>query len=272
MKKRLIKAASELFPDQFAHLAFRQITNPQVKKLRPHELEVLQQATQGTITYKGYQIKTYVWNVKGTDEILLIHGWEGQAGNFADIILHLIHQDFKIYAFDGPSHGFSSKGPTSLFEFTIMAGTMMEEFSVNKLISHSFGSVPVTYSLMTNPDLRLEKYVLLTTPDKFTERIDQVSSQIGFSESTKNKLIQLIESETKMNISQMNVSEFVKNIQVDQALIMHDVNDKVIPISQAKNVHLHWAQSVFQEITGTGHFRILRDEKVIKQILRFLNE
>jgi pimeloyl-ACP methyl ester carboxylesterase len=272
MKKKLIKAASELFPDQFAHLAFQQITNPQVKKLRPHELEVLKQARQETICYKEYRIQTYVWNEHASgDEVLLIHGWEGQAGNFADIVVKLVQQNYKVFAFDGPSHGFSSKAATSLFEYTIMAGTMIEEYGVKHLVSHSFGSVPVTYSLMTNPDLHLEKYVLLTTPDKFTERIDQVSAKIGFSENTKSKLVQLIEKETKMKIADMNVSEFVKKIRVDQALILHDINDKVIPIGQARNVHCHWPQSIFKEIAGTGHFRILRDKKVIDEVVRFLN-
>lgn len=272
MKKQLIKAASELFPEQFAQLAFQQITNPQVKKLRPHELEVLQRARQETITYKGYRIQTYVWNEQGHgNEVLLIHGWEGQAGNFADVVEQLVQQDCKVYAFDGPSHGFSSKAPTSLFEYTIMAGSMIKEYGVKHLVSHSFGSVPVTYSLMTNPALHLEKYVLLTTPDKFTERIDQVSAKVGFSESTKTKLVQLIEKETNMKIAELNVSEFVKKIRVDQALILHDINDKVIPISQARNVHQHWSQSTFKEVTGTGHFRILRDAKVIDEVVSFLN-
>ena len=271
MKKQLIKAASELFPEQFAQLAFQQITNPQVKKLRPHELEVLQRAKQKTIVYKKYRIQTYLWNENATgDEVLLIHGWEGQAGNFADIVEVLVENNCKVYAFDGPSHGFSSKAPTSLFEFTLMAGTMMQDYAVKKVISHSFGSVPVTYSLMANPELRLEKYVLLTTPDKFTERIEQVSSRVGFSDSTKFKLIELIEKETRMKIAELNVSEFVKKIQVDQAMILHDVNDKVIPISQARNVHQNWPNSIFKEITGTGHFRILRDDKVISQLVDFL--
>ena len=137
MKKKLIKAASELFPDQFAYLAFQQITNPQVKKLRPYELEVLQQARQDTIAYKEYQIRTYAWNEQSNgSEVLLIHGWEGQAGNFADIIERLVQHDCKVYAFDGPSHGFSSKAPTSLFEYTIMAGNMIENYGVKQQVSH----------------------------------------------------------------------------------------------------------------------------------------
>jgi len=270
MKKKLIKAASELFPEHFAQLAFQQITNPQVKKLRPHELEVLQRARQATISYKGYRIRTYTWNEQGHGkELLLIHGWEGQAGNFADIVERLVAKDFRVYAFDGPSHGFSSKAPTSLFEYTLMAGTIIEEYGIKNLISHSFGSVPVTYSLMTNPGLHLKKYVLLTTPDKFTERIDQVSAKVGFSESTKIKLVQLIEKETNMKIAELNVSEFIKKIRVDNALILHDVNDKVIPISQARHVHHQWPGSIFKEVSGTGHFRILRNDKVIDEVVRF---
>ena len=67
------------------------------------------------------------------------------------------------------------------------------------------------------------------------------------------------------------MSEFVKSINVKKSLIIHDVNDKVIPISRSKNVHQNWTKSEFMEIEGTGHFRILRTEKVIDKVIDYLN-
>ena len=45
------------------------------------------------------------------------------------------------------------------------------------------------YTLFENPDIHIDKYLLLTTPDRFIERIDDVSASIGITEKVKNLLI-----------------------------------------------------------------------------------
>lgn len=271
MNKTIIRTISALFPNQVVKFAYKMLTNPQVKKLRAHEIEVLDKSEKEIFQFKGFDIQTYNWK-GGKDSVLLIHGWEGQAGNFADLIEKLQAQNYTIYAFDGPSHGFSSKGKTSLFEFTELVGIFIEKFGVKKLVSHSFGGVATTFALFNNQHLHIDKYVLLTTPDKFSERIDDVSEAIGISEKVKNKLIQHIEKETDLDVNSLNVCDFVKVINVDKALIIHDKNDKVLPIHRSKNVYQNWKNCDFMEIEGTGHFKILRTDFVLDKVLSFLQE
>ena len=270
MKKSLVRIASYLFPNQITSFAYKQLTNPQVRKLRPNEVGVLDKSDQETYAFKSFQIRLYTWP-GGAKKILLIHGWEGQAGNFSDLIEALLGDGYTVYAFDAPSHGYSSKGSTSLFEFTELVGLLIRKYAVKNLLSHSFGGVATTYALFTNLDLQIDKYVLLTTPDKFTERIDDVSEMVGISDSVKNRLIARLENETQMDVNILNVSEFVKSIQVKKALIIHDTNDTVIPISRSKNVHQNWSISEFKEIEGTGHFRILSAPEVIDDVIRYLD-
>jgi len=269
MKKKVINIVSNLFPSYFTKLAYDKLANPQVRKLRENEMEVLNKAKTGNFVFNNFNIRTYEWGEEG-DKILLIHGWEGQAGNFSDLIEKLLINGFKVIAFDGPSHGFSSKGETSLLEFSELVGTLIKEYNVTKLMSHSFGGVATTYALYNDPTIEIEKYVLLTTPDKFSERIEDIIKQNGISDKVKIKLIEKLESENGFKVNSLNVSSFVKEIKVDQSLIIHDKKDKVIPISQSRNVHNNWEKSEFEEIEGTGHFRILRTEKVINRVIKFL--
>lgn len=271
MRKTIIKTLSILLPNQVANFAYKQLTNPQIKKLRPHEIEVLDKAKKDFFIFKGFDIQTYIWK-GGEKKVLLIHGWEGQAGNFADLVAELIAKNYTVYSFDGPSHGFSSKGKTSLFEFTELVGILIKKWNITKLVSHSFGGVATTYALSTNLDINIEKYVLLTTPDKFSERIEDVSKQVGITEKVKNKLIKRLEKETSFDINDLNVSEFVKTINVEKAFIIHDKKDKIIPIHRSKNVHQNWKNCEFHEIEGTGHFRILRTKMVIDKTIHFLEE
>jgi pimeloyl-ACP methyl ester carboxylesterase len=269
MKKALVNFISKILPNLVVSFAYNQLTNPQVKKLRANELVTLDTSEKEILKFAGFDIQLYTWK-GGEDAVLLIHGWEGQAGNFSDVIEALLKKNFTVYAFDGPSHGFSSKGETSLFEFTELVGIIIRKFKVKKLISHSFGGVATTYALQQNKDLAINKYLLLTVPNRFLERINDVSEFIGITENVKNKLIARLEKETNQDISLLNVSDFVQNLDVKKALIIHDKNDTVIPIIRAKKVHENWKNSDLMEIEGTGHFRILRTEHVIEKSINFL--
>jgi len=270
MKKKLVRIISNLFPNIITSFAYNKLTNPQVRKLRPNEMVILEKADKEKYKFKDFEIQLYTWR-GGNKKVLLIHGWEGQAGNFSDLIEELLINDYTVYSFDAPSHGFSSKGNTSLFEFTELVGLLIRKNEIRNLVSHSFGGVATTYALFNNLDLQIDKYVLLTTPDKFVKRIDDVSEMVGISKKVKNRLIDRLEKETKLDVKTLNVSEFVKLIKVKKSLIIHDKKDKVIPIARSRNVHQNWSASEFKEIEGTGHFRILRTKKVIDEVINYLN-
>lgn len=268
MKKAIVKIISTLFPNQVVSFAYQKLTNPQLKKLRQNELLVLEKSEKETFKFQDFDIQLYTWQ-GGSKKILLVHGWEGQAGNFADIIEKLLEKNYTVHAFDAPSHGFSSKGRTSLFEFTELVGVLIRKYDVKKLLSHSFGGVAATYALFKNQDLKIDKYALLTVPDRFLDRINYVATQIGITQKVTERLIKRLENETKLQVDKLNVSDFVKTINVKKSLIIHDINDTLIPIAQSKNVHKNWENCTFSEVSGTGHFRILRTETVINNIVAF---
>jgi len=269
MNKTAIKFLSIIAPKYISNIAYKHLTNPQTRKLRVHEDAILAKAKKEVVKFLDYKIQTYKWGT-GKETVFLTHGWEGQAGNFADLIEKLLAQNYSVFAFDAPSHGYSSKGQTSLFEFTELVGSLIRQTGSKKLISHSFGGVANTFALYKNQDLEIEKYVLLTTPDKFSERIDSVATQIGITEKVKQILINRLESEMPIKVNELAVSSFVKEINVKEALIIHDKNDKVIPIAQSKNIVKNWPQCKLEAIEGTGHFRILRTEKVLSRVIDFL--
>ena len=271
MNRYLIGILSFVSPKLVSNLAYKKLTNPQQRKLRQHEEPFLQKADQSQIRFGEFKIQMYTWGNPKDERILLIHGWEGQAGNFTDLIKKLIKENYYVIAFDGPSHGNSSKGETSLVEFSHLVGRLIEEFKCKKLVSHSFGGVATTYALFHNQHLEIEKYVLLTTPDKFSQRLDDVAAYLGINEKVKNIIIEQIEGEMEISVDQLSVSNFVPKIKVKKALIIHDKNDRVVPIAQSKNVHQKWADCEYIEVEGTGHFRILRTEEVIDTVVGFLN-
>ena len=61
------------------------LTNSQIRKLRTNELVTLEKANKAKYKFKDFDIQLYIWK-GGEKNVLLIHGWEGQAGNFLDLI------------------------------------------------------------------------------------------------------------------------------------------------------------------------------------------
>ena len=161
MKKQIVRILSSISPKMMTNLAYKTLTNPQIKKLRENELELLDKAEKEKYKFREFNIQTYKWGNQDNEKILLIHGWEGQAGNFTDIIQKLLDHNYHVISFDGPSHGFSSKGKTSLFEFSELVGEMIKKYDCKKLVSHSFGGVATTFALFKNQEIRIEKYALL---------------------------------------------------------------------------------------------------------------
>jgi esterase/lipase len=272
MKKRLVKVASFLFPSQISNFAYGKLIHPQKRNLKQNEVLEMETAHKEWFKFKSFDIQMYHWNA-GPKTILLVHGWEGQAGNFSKIIERLLAENFSIVAFDGPSHGNSKgSGATSLFEFAELVGVIIEKFKIENIVSHSFGGVATTYSLAQKPHVTIQKYLLLTTPNKFLDRIDTVAHQIGITEKVKQKLLARLEKELNMDLSTISVAALCEKTGVKNALILHDQFDKVLSIEESKAVNENWPICNLEAIEGTGHFKILKSEQVLSRIVDFFQD
>ncbi|MBB6463297.1 alpha/beta hydrolase [Flammeovirga kamogawensis] len=268
--KPFIKILSATMPSLVVKMAYNKIVQPTVFKLRPHEIEILDKAEKDFISFNSFNVQTYKWG-NGPKKVLLVHGWEGQAGNFAEIIESLVDNNYTVYAFDAPSHGFSSKGKTTMFEFSALVKLFIKKHAIKNIISHSFGSVGTTHCLSNNNDLKVDKYVMITTPDRFEQRLNDVAQMVGLNNRVKNKLVNKLENEFNVKVNDQNVSDFVQKVNVEKAYILHDVNDKIIDIQQSIDVQKAWGSTCeLEKIENTGHFRILRTDTVVEKVINFL--
>ncbi|KXX66606.1 alpha/beta fold hydrolase [Flammeovirga sp. SJP92] len=269
--KPLIKLLSTTAPNVVVNIAYKKILKPQVFKLRPHEIEVLDKADQEKVIINSIGIQTYKWG-NGPKKVLLVHGWEGQAGNFSDIIPSLIQNGYTVHAFDAPSHGYSEQGRTTMFDFSDIVKYMLDQYQMDKIISHSFGSVGTTHCLANHENIQISKYVMLTTPDRFEQRLDDVAEFVGITNKVKTRLVNRLETEFNLKVKDQNVSDFIKKSNVKEALILHDINDRVVNIEQSESVAKAWGDVCkLVKVENTGHFRILRTESITNQIVKFLD-
>lgn len=270
MKQKFIWLFATLFPNFFVNKAYNYLVHPMQFKIRPHEKSILNKAQKSRKTFNHFDIQCYQWGM-GSKKILLVHGWEGHAGNFAELIERLIKEDYTVLSFDGPSHGASSHGKTSSFEFSDLVASLISEYKPNALVSHSFGSVASIIALGKNPDMGIDHYVGITVPNKLRERLEEIARRLGLPYKIVAKLIVQLEATHDIKVDEINVEDYAPKSSIKKALLLHDTNDRVLPVQKSREVAHRWPEAKLIEVTGTGHYKILGEEKVLDKVISFLN-
>lgn len=259
-----------LSPTLAARKMYTVMTNPRVRKLREFEEQVLNQAERKRIPFKSFEIQTYRWGNSGDKTALMVHGWEGQAGNFGSIIPELVNQGYQVIAYDAPAHGRSSKGKTNMFDIPDLTGSLLTEYQPELIISHSFGSVITAMSLKKHMDVRIKNWIMITTPYIYINYIKGVTKYFGLSQKTFKKLTKLVEVNLGEPIENLNMASYCSSLEnIEKATIIHSIKDKVIPIDSARKTSAGFEKSQLIELDNLGHYGILWSDQT-KEIIKNL--
>lgn len=271
--KMLFSILDKLAPSMAAKMAFKYMSNPQVRKLRDFEEEVLARAQQESIRFRSFDIRCYIWGEPQKPIIFLIHGWEGQAGNFGALVDLLLEKGYRVIAFDGPSHGKSTQAPTSMFEYADLITEMIGKYPPKSIISHSFGSVTTVFGLLNNPSVQVDQWFIVTTPSNFKDRIEGVKQAIGVTDRTVNPLIKLLEESTGHKVDEMNVATMGPDVKnASEVVLIHSKTDKIIPIKDSRDAQKHLLNSELIELDGLGHYKILWSQELKDILIERLRE
>ena len=270
--KLIIKILQLLSPKAVSRIAYKFMNTPKKRELRKSEMQILNESSKEKIRYKDFEIQQYKW-AKATGKVaLLVHGWEGRAGNFAGLINVLIDIGYHVVAFDAPSHGESSFGNTNMFQFADFLELQFLKFNPNLIVSHSFGSVNTATVLRNNTSLNIELWIMVTTPHRFISRVNDISRQFGINTKTQKKLINRIQNDTNENIDKLDMAIYCNELtNVDKAIIVHSKTDKVLPIEGAREVSKFFEKSQLIELDGLGHYSILWSKKLYEIVAENTN-
>ncbi|TJY35923.1 alpha/beta hydrolase [Pontimicrobium aquaticum] len=271
----MVKYIQHLFPNIVANKVYKYMSQPKVRSLRDSEEKVMSLAKTEVVTYKNFLLMRYEWGNQKNKTVFLVHGWEGQTGNFASLIPILLKANYKIVSFDAPSHGKSSIGKTNMFEFSNMLTLEFKKEMPELVISHSFGSVNVARVLKLYPEIDVKLWLLVTTPNNFKSRIKEIAFKFDLNNAVIKKVSTKIEADVNENINDLNMITYCSQLNnVEKALIVHSVTDKVLPVEGAREVNQSFTQSKMIELNNYGHYSILWSKElqlVLTQELENLN-
>ncbi|MCU0432322.1 MAG: alpha/beta hydrolase [Bacteroidia bacterium] len=256
-------------PEKASWRVLMLFATPRVRKSRERETEALALARAEDVDINGKRIRMYTWG-SGTPTVLLMHGWEGRAGNMGGIATALQGKGYTCMAFDAPAHGDSDGKRSTLFAYSeVMAGMLARFPQITAVISHSFGSAASIYTLARHPH-QVARLAMLSTPDRLLDAFNEFYALLKIKPRQQERVYRVFEKHFHYKAGDLQVSRDAARTNVTQAILLHDRNDSQIPFSNAEKVKAAWPALKLIPLQDVGHYRMIWNEEVIEQVMHEL--
>jgi pimeloyl-ACP methyl ester carboxylesterase len=260
-------------PRRAGSKAFRLFQKTRKLPFKKIEQEFYNQARAFEIKHPNENIYAYETGNPDGKIVVLVHGWESNAGSMGAIANMLAHEGYRVVALDLPAHGQSKLTHTNLpvcreaLRALIFHLNPTEPFSV---VSHSFGSAVTAYAL-SGSRYEVDQFIMLTSPNRLIDIFDEFKNTINLGQRAYQHLLNLTERILHERVESSSVEEKARHIRAKNITILHDINDKIIPYANSLRLGSKLPQAELITLKDVGHYRMLWNADVIKRIRTKLN-
>lgn len=201
-------------------------------------------------------------------KVLLVHGWSGRGTQLYNIADKLLENGFMTISFDAPAHGKSTGKTTMMTEFIATAKYLEGEMGPFEFaVGHSLGGMALLNS--NKVGLNFKKMVVIGAGDVITDIITMFVEKLELKTKTVGKMKQHFFKKFNANIDDYSGSVGAKDVKIP-TLVIHDTDDKEVPVSCAYNIRQNLKQGELLITNGLGHKRILNDKLVSNRVIEYL--
>ena len=215
-------------------------------------------------------IEIYRMEAEG-ERVLLVHGWNGRAGQFHAIAQSCHDAGLDVTAFDLPGHGKSDDRHTALPEFLdAISEVYAHHGPFDYVIGHSIGAIAV----LNGPrfGLKFKKIVTISIPaTKVRSLFQSFTEMFGLSVEKYTDLL-IERASKKYNADPNSFDPCIVSKDLDsEVLIIHCRDDEDAGVSESIQLNTMVDGSELYIASGLGHRRILRDAEVVSRVVDFLS-
>lgn len=251
-----------LAPEHVAGKMHRAFMTPRNLPPRQWELPLLASAERITLRFGLSALR---WGQGPT--VLLMHGWEGRATQFAALIETLVKAGHTVVSLEGPAHGCS---PGQQAHVVLFARALLEAAAelppLRAVIGHSMGGASVLLALQMG--LRAEAAVSIAAPAQLLGVLRGFARHLGLPARARAAFIRKVEQDVGMQINRLDVSGYQLELP---GLVVHAADDALVPASEAEVIHKAWFDSRLLRLEAGGHQRVLADPRVSEAVLELLS-
>ncbi|MDQ7916042.1 alpha/beta hydrolase [Mesonia sp. MT50] len=253
-------------PKKVALKAFDLFCAPRKGKVKPEQEAFLDKAKDEVILFQEKKIQTYRWP-GNNKKILLVHGWESNTHRWEDFIKKLQKENYDVFAFDAPAHGYSEGRLINVPLYANAIQEVVNHISPAMIIGHSIGAMSTIYHQHQFKN-DVEKLILLGPPSELSAIMSDYQKLLQLKPRVMKTLEEHFYKELGYKFEDFSIAKFAKKVK-KPGLIIHDQYDKIAPIAASKAIHKEWKNSELIITEGGGHS--LNNEQVYQHMLSFIN-
>lgn len=268
------KALGAVSSSAAGNAGFKLFQKVRKKDIRERERGFFDKARPFDVAFKNTKINCYELGPNNAELVFLVHGWDSNAGSLSKIAFALQEQGKRVIAFNLPGHAFAKEKSTNLLECSLAMRTVLSQIETRykpSIISHSFGSAVVSY-VLSNKFISADKLIFLTNPNKVENVFKDFKDYIGLNDKSFQKMIFHTEKVLDAPISSISVQENLKSACYTSLLLIHDKNDRVLPLHNSLEVLAATSNSKLKTVEKTGHYKMLWNDDVVNECIRYLGD
>jgi pimeloyl-ACP methyl ester carboxylesterase len=230
---------------------------------------LLAQAQNERIPFAETEIVVSTWGDGPT--VLLVHGWGGNRLQLGAFVLPLVDAGYRVVAFDQPAHGDSPGKTTNVFvvaDSLQVIGSYYGPFQA--ILAHSLGTLGTSFALVNRDFPHPSRLVYFGALNRLMDFVPRFQVMAQLSDEITAGLAQAIENRFgRDELEAITNARLVPHLPLP-ALLFHDRQDAVTPVSDSRAIARAWPGAQLVETDGLGHRRVLRDAKIIEQVVAFV--
>ncbi|WP_353808017.1 alpha/beta fold hydrolase [Agromyces sp. SYSU T00194] len=244
--------------------------------LDPRDAPVMEQARRASvripgIDHAGVDVATYEWGT-GDDVVLLVHGWQGRASQFAPLVRELRSAGYRVVAFDAPAHGESGGRHAYVVDWVDAIHALQHRYGrFDAVVAHSFGALGTFTAIAEGVTTR--RVMTIAAPADADAVFAEFGGALGLDARTldamRRRFVARLFPGEPDPFARVSALRHPLPDTVD-LLVVHDVADRRVSPKEADRYLGAHPQAHRLDTTGAGHTRILRDDAVLDAALELL--
>lgn len=264
-----LRGLETLSPDLAAAGAGWLFCAPRRHRPPEHERRLTAHAERTELRVTGDALPTFVWG--DGPNVLLVHGWEGRAGQLGTIASAMAGAGYRAIAFDAPGHGGAPWRLSSGVHFAAAILAARERFGpFRAVVGHSLGCTAASLAVLQG--LRPQRLVFLAPAADLSLFTRGFGRQLGLAPGTIARMEARFDARFTVpwdTARQANLAaaEFLAEAPL---LVVHDRDDAETPHAGGAAIAAAWPRGRLLTTHGLGHRCILRDADTVARVVAFI--
>ena len=256
----------KISPNLAVDRATRLLLTPPRQAFSDAEMAALEEASLRPVPLTSGRLVAWRWGRAADPAVVLVHGWGGRGTQLRALIEPLLGRGFSVVTYDAPGHGMSGRGESSFPQFVLALNAVLDRFGpVHAIVGHSMGGAVAALAMAQRPSVSCA--VLIAPPASLSDATRRVADALRWPEALRVAIQQRIERCFDVKWSEF---EAEKASGGQPMLIVHDREDREVPLADGHRHQRNWPRARLLETRGLGHRRVLDDATVIRAVADFV--